>query len=266
MSIARIAVAVIASSVAGSSAWAAIPVQWSQGFETNTTGWTSGVSGTSNYGTITRVNTPLTPFAGTHYATITQATTGTFRYSPFTNWGGFASTFPTSTGFATHLAIYLSPSTWTLGSGFDFTSSINTNTGSLLRDYYFHVAVQNNGELLVGADNSTTFAPRLDLASGPNYKVTSNGWYIFQHVFSDKGDGILNAEMRLLDANYNQLFSRTLINPADAIAGVGGNRYGWFSFTRQTTSIDGALLTLPAPGTLALLGLGGLAAARRRRS
>ncbi len=124
--------------------------------------------------------------------------------------------------------------------------------------------MQNNGDLLVGADFTTTFAPRLNLAAGPNFKVTTDGWYQLEHVFSRDGAGVLVADLRLLDASGNQLFSQILSNPTDPIpANVGGNRYGWFTFVNQTTSIDGALI--PTPGAFALLGLGGLAATRRRR-
>ena len=60
----------------------------------------------------------------------------------------------------------------------------------------------------------------------------------------------------------------------DAIAGVGGNRYGWFvnnelrtlAFDNTSLTIDGAG-SVPEPSTMLLLGIGmlGLPMARRRR-
>lgn len=264
MTIARLMAFAAVIAAATGSVHAAAPSLWSQSFESDTSGWTSGIQGTSDFGTITRLTGPLAPFDGAAYARVTQGTTGSLKYAPFTQWGGYNTTFPIATGYSTRLAVYLSPSTWTNGNGFDFSSAVSTPSGGFRRDFYFHVAVQANGDLLVGADFTTTYAPRLNLAAGPNYKVTTDGWYQLEHIFSRNGAGVLVADLRLLDAAGNQLFSQVLSNGTDTIpANVGGNRYGWFSFVQQPTYIDGALI--PAPGALALLGLGGLTAARRRR-
>lgn len=265
MSISRFAVSAAAVALTAGGAFAVTPAQWAQSFESDTTGWISGQQGPADYGTITRVTGPLSPFDGAAYAEITQGTVGTQRYAPFTTWGGYSSTFPIDTGYSTRMAVFLSPSTWTSGKGFDFSSAVSTPSNAFRRDFYFHVAVQGNGDLLVGADFTTNFGPRMNLALTPNYKVTTDGWYQLEHVFTRNGAGVLVADLRLLDASGNQLFSQILSNATDAIpANVGGNRYGWFSFVNQPTSIDAALI--PAPGALALLGLGGACAARRRRA
>ncbi len=243
------------------SALAATPAPWSQGFETDASGWFDN-DDFAGYGNITRVNSPLTAFEGSFYAEVSQAGTGS---SPFTRWGGYTDMFPAG-GFTTSAAIYLSPSTWTFANnnGFDFSSAANGADGNHRRDFVFHVAVQQNGDLLVAGSNNSGFTPRHDLASLNNYNVTADGWYIFESVFRDNG-GVLAVDLNLRDAGGALLFTETRSDASDLIGSVvGGNRYGWFTFTNQTTSVDAASI-VPAPAAAALLGLGGLVAGGRRR-
>jgi hypothetical protein len=80
--------------------------------------------------------------------------------------------------------------------------------------------------------------------------------------------------MSILDSSNALVNSWTLSNPALAIAGVGGNRYGWFDYNQfSSLAIDNAELrtnpsgSVPDGGTtLVLLGgaLTGLGALRRK--
>lgn len=247
-----------------SAAIAAPPGNWSQGFETDTSGWVSGLQSGADFGTITRATGPLAPFEGGAYAVLTQGTSGALRYAPFTLWGGYSTTFPVATGYSTRLAIYLSPSTWTPGQGFDYASAIGTPSGGHLHDYFFHVAVQGNGALLIGAGLATNYGPRMNLVLGPFHQVDADGWYIFEHAFSATHEGTLSAELRLLNPSGTGIFSQTFVQPGDMVPTVvGGNRYGWFSFVGQPTAIDGALI--PAPGMGVLVGLLGFGVIRRKR-
>ena len=61
-------------------------------------------------------------------------------------------------------------------------------------------------------------------------------WYTFQHLFYDKGDGTLAVDLRVLNADGEQVFLTTRNTASDVIATVvGGPRYQWFTF------IDGAI-------------------------
>lgn len=253
-----------AMSLIVSTATAAPPGTWSQGFETDTSGWTSGVQSGSDFGTIARVFGPLLPHEGHAYAVVTQGTSGALRYAPFTQWGGYSTTFPVQTGYSTRLAIHLSPSSWTPGNGFDYSSAVGTTSGGYLRDFYFHVAMQGNGMLLVGAGLATNYGPRLNLALGAFHHVTVDGWYTFEHAFAATPEGTLAAELRLYDPAGTGLFSTTFTQPGDLVPTlVGGNRYGWFSFVGQPTAIDAAVI--PAPGAVLVLGLAGCRVLRRKR-
>lgn len=241
-------------------AFAGYPTPWSQGFESDTTGWFDGLQGSDTYGTITRVTGPLSPFQGSAYATVV----GDNDSAPFTRFGGYSDTFPYG-GYKTSLAVYLDPGAMQLGDGFDYSTASNDAAGVNRRDFIIHVGKQANGDLLVAGSNNSNFATRMDLASINHYAVTSAGWYIMESAFRDNGSGVLAVDLNLRDASNTLLFTETRSDASDIIGTtVGGNRYGWFTFTTGTFSIDAASIT-PAPGGAALLGLGGVLGARRRR-
>ena len=239
---------------------AAIPVSWSQGFETDTTGWFDGGA----YGSISRQTGPLTAYEGSAYGVVT-GTPG--NSAPFTRWGAYSTTFPTG-GYNTSVAIYLDPTAVAVGQGFDFSSSANQPDNSHRRDFIFHFGKMADGSVRVGASNNSNFATRMDLASLNNYQITNAGWYILQHQFRDNGFGVLTVNMNLLDASNTVLWTETRSDASDVIGStVGGNRYGWFTFADGSYAIDAARLdVVPAPGALATLAFGALFAARRRRS
>lgn len=153
----------------------------------------------------------------------------------FTRLGGYASTF--DGGFVVEIDIYLDLSDPQVQSGvnadygFDVASAVNNQAGGHRRDFVFHTASNTAGQILVGSSNTTNFAVRGDLASGPHFVVASSGWYTFQWTYRDAGDGTLAVDTNLLSSAGATLWTRTLNNPADVIATqIGGNRYLWFTF------------------------------------
>lgn len=242
-------------------------VAFSQGFETDTSGWFDGSSGW--LGSITRVASGTGGVAsaeGAHHAIAEEADDS----SVFTRFDGYRSDW-TGTWTAS-VDVYLDTS-WAAGSGFDYAVASSNSSGGHLRDYIFHVTKDTStGDLLVSGSNNTNFAPREDLETLNHYAVSTSGWYTLQHVFYDLG-GQLAVDLNLLSSVGSVLFTETRTAPADLIASVvGGNRYGWFTDVTVANglAIDDVSLTVsdvPEPGSLALaaLALTGLGVASRRR-
>lgn len=249
---------------------------YSQGFETDTSGWET-TSGGAQYGTITRVTSGtngITSPEGSHHAIVQGVTTtdGT-NTGPFTRFGGYSSTF--GGGWVASLDIYLDTA-WADGKGFDYSVSASNNTGGYLRDFIFHIDKDTSThQLLVNASNnsSDSTASNLNGVAG-SQEITSSGWYTFTAAFSDQG-GALAGTLSVSDSG-GTLFSKTLSDPSDLIANAGGNHYGWFTFIdtdANGVAIDDTQLTaVPLPkaayaglGLIAGLGLlGGLKRRQRR--
>lgn len=240
-----------------------------QGFETDTAGYfnqTNGWSGETN-----RVPSGTNSIAssdGSFHAIFTQTDADGGLTGPFSRFDMYRDTFPTG-GYTASVDIYLDTA-MTAGEGFDYSVASSGTDNLHQRDFIFHVASDtSSGQLLVGASNNSNFAPREDLDTLSNYyAVPQSGWYTFEHVFRNDG-GVLAVDLNLLDDLGNVLFTETRTDGSDTIPGeVGGNRYNWFTHINVTggIAVDNASLTLvPAPASAALLGLGGLAAIRRRR-
>lgn len=264
---------IVSAGLAG-SAFAAAPNF--EGFEDPT--WTQGGDNWNNFNSdilrVTSGTNGITSATGNAHAIITNLGTVNDVFgnpsvggaATFTRFGGYSSTF--GTGWTTSLDVYLDP-TWTDGQGFDYSSAANGSDGNHQRDFIFHVGMVGS-DLLVNASNNTDLSYNAfkinNENAGNNHAITSAGWYTFEHAFNNDG-GVLSVDLNLRDAGGTLLYSITRTNLADTIPGeVGGNRYGYFAYNNiDELAIDNTSL-VPAPGSAALLGLGGLVVTRRRRA
>lgn len=241
---------------------AAAQADYFNGFESNTTDWSAGVtrvaSGTGG----------VTSASGSFHG---QAAAGSF-----TRWGGYnygAGSVPTSfIEYSTSLSIYLDMDTSAANdTRFDYTSAISNSAGNHLRDFAFAGGFYNDGgndRFVFSASNNTPGWPG-NPARNP-VTISTTGWYQFQHHFYNNA-GVLAVDMDILDSMNNIVGSWTLSDPTDLIAGVGGNRYGWFPNSGfANLAIDNAMMSvvpLPPAAWAGLTVLGGIGAARvvRRR-
>ena len=219
------------------------------GFENGTaTGWISFNS------QITTTPSGAIPSAsGANYGDIN--TTVDAQTGIFTRLGGYNSTF--GNGFRTSLDVYMDLSDPAVSGntyGWDLSSAVNNQAGSHRRDFIFHTASDVAGNILVGGSNNTNFVRREDIATLNHYVISSTGWYTFEYIFRDAGDGSLVVDLNLLDAGGNILWTETRNNASDIIATeIGGNRYMWFTFIAtdnlaiDNTRRDNTLLTTASP-------------------
>ena len=243
---------------------------YSNGFETDTSGWftpTRVVSGTGG----------IPSSAGSYYAT-----TGT----DYTDWGGYnygagnavATVFKE---YTTSLDIYLDVAGgWANDTRFDFTSAINNNLGTHLRDFAFNAGFYDStdtGSPGSGIDRfvfsaSTTTGRVNSYPMNPGrdpIAIDTTGWYTFQHRFYNDG-GVLAVDLSIFDSSSSLIHMWTL-SASDAIADVGGNRYGWFANNEfgllaiDNTSLSTSAVPVPAAVWLFGSGLLGLVGISRRK-
>lgn len=165
----------------------------------------------------------ITSSDGNHHAEITG-------YA-FTRWDGYKNVFPTG-GYDTRVDVYIDTS---LADGsadkrFNYTSAVNTPTGSHRRDFIFHLGTNPTtaGQWNVSVSNNSPGWPGNPDRSPVS--LTDSGWYTLEHQFQDNGLGVLSVTMNIYKKSDNSLVgSWTLSDPTDIIGStVGGNRYGWF--------------------------------------
>ena len=173
---------------------------------------------------------------GGEYAVFEQTGEPGDETGPFSRLGGYRAYF--GEGYEVETKIYLDTS-WAAGSGFDVSVASNNQSGGHLRDFIFHVTQDTStGELLIGANNGTTFDPSENLENGNHAAVDVSGWYTFNWEFYENALGDLEVAMNVYDASGDWLFTEILSNPGDDIdTVVGGNRYMWFT----NIDVDGGI-------------------------
>jgi hypothetical protein len=261
------------------------PGPYFNGFEKNTNGWFDSSNGGD--GTITRRPSGysngggyadgIASSAGNWHARLTggppciQSQSG-LCFGPFTNWGGYSSTFP-SGGYLTQLDIYLDVS-WAATHNdfrFDWISAINDNNGNFRRDWPFNVGTELPADPVPGfwvnaSTNSTRSGafpenpcpdPPDPISNPPAgcrmpVKITTSGWYTFRHTFragSFTGcpeSACLVVDFDIFDHNGTPVPGGhwTIHSSQDPMSMVGGNRYGWFSTEEiPDLAIDNSLRT-----------------------
>jgi hypothetical protein len=244
---------------------------YSQGFESDTAGWTDNVSDPgSGYGGITRVasgTNTITSQSGNFHAELTNVdSTGAY-----TNFGGYSGVW--AGGYTSNISVYLNPALMGADGGFDYSVAMNNQSNTFLRDFVFHVTNDaSTGSLLANVDNGSSDNPSTVLENqAGTVTLSAVGWYTLRSTMYDNS-GALAVEMQILDPANAVVFDSTLSNPADLIATVvGGNRYGWFAAlnTASPLAIDNVSLTsIPEPASMSLLAAGafGILGLRRRRA
>lgn len=214
-----------------------------QGFETDIAGWetpTRVASGTNGIPSAT----------GSWHA---EETTG----GDFTRWGGYnygaGNAVPTVfQEYTTSVDIYLNVGGgWANNTRFDFTSAINNSAGIHLQDFIFNAGFYNDAtgpgagtdRFVVSASYNSQ--PGSAYAKNPDFDpiaISTTGWYTFEHHFYDNA-GVLNVDMSIYDADG--VLVKTWTRVSAPIAGVGGNRYGWFDFNEfSILAFDNSQLTI----------------------
>ncbi len=246
----RLLIALLAVSVAslviggGQALGDAPPGPYFNGFETNTSGWFN-----NSGATITRVPSGypsgyangISSASGSYHARlgidpspdscVFGGGVASIFYGPYTNWGGYSSIFPTG-GYMTRVDIYLDvpyalvhPDT-----RFDWSSAINTPSGSHRRDFVFNVGTDPLGFVMSGGNNANRCgANPADPGHAPIH-ISTSGWYTFEHAFTGVAGGPLVVFMSVIDKSTNAVLGTWMRSDPSDIIGVtvGGNRYGWF--------------------------------------
>jgi hypothetical protein len=222
--------------VGSSAANAAEPNAFSNGFETDTAGWydaTRVPSGTDG----------VTSAGGGWHATDSDG-------NAFTDWGGYSSTFPPA-GWTTSLDIYLDTNCPADDTRFDWDSAASRSNGTHLRDFVFNAGCYTSPTPHFTISAGTNAGRNNSYPANPGhdpFTIESSGWYTFKHRFYNDS-GVLAVDMSIADANGNVLHTWTVSDGGDAIAGVGGNRYGWVAQDDfPSLAFDNSALTVTTVG------------------
>ncbi|MCC6738777.1 MAG: hypothetical protein IT452_07000 [Planctomycetia bacterium] len=276
--IGTVAAAALIASVAGD---AFAGVLYSNGFETDITDW-DAFGGGFNATRVASGTNGVTSADGSFHAESSASGSAS-------RWGGYnygaGNAVPTVfQEYVTSIDIYLDVDTaWANNTRFDFSSAINNAAGTHRRDFIFNGGFYNDSDgspgsgsnrFVISASNNSQ--PGSAYAKNPArdpIAIDTTGWYTFEHHFYDDG-GVLAVDLSIYTSSNLLVNTWTLSDPTDLIAGIGGNRYGWFSYNQfSTLAFDNASLTtitavpLPSSALMGLGLLGGLAVigVRRRR-
>ncbi len=251
---------------------------YSQGFETDTSGWVNNGPGTihreaSGYTNGGGYADGIPSAAGGFHARLRNSQAGgcappfsssTTCSGPFTRWGKPTSANPTfpDGGYTTEVDVYLDTAWATTHPDhrFDFSSAINNSAGTFLQDFAFNAGTVGSTWVIGTSTNafrSSTFPanPCPSPSAAPNAcrvpaVITASGWYTLQHRFyEDTGvnAGKLSVDLNILDSTGATVAART-IHSNHAIATVGGDRYGWFVNQEvHDLAIDNAELRTSGP-------------------
>jgi hypothetical protein len=230
----------LAGIITASSAHAA--VLFSNGFETNTTDWESTTrvpSGTNG----------IASASGNYHAEAAPGAKGNPNSDTFGRWGGYnygaGNNVPTTfQAYSTSIDIYLNVGGgWANDTVFDFDSAVSNAAGGFLRDFVFNAGFYNDGtglgantnRFVISASNNSQRGSAFAKNPGRNpIAISTTGWYRFEDDFYNNG-GVLAADLKIFDSANTLLNTWTLSDVSDLIAGVGGNRYGWFDTNEFST-------------------------------
>jgi hypothetical protein len=232
---------------------------YQNGFETDITDW-DAFGGTFNATQVASGNNGITSASGSFHAE-NSATGSASRWGGY-NYGAGDAVPTVFQEYTTSVDIYLNVGGgWANDTRFDFDSAINNSAGTFNRDFIFNAGFYNDTDgspgsgtsrFVISASNNTQ--PVSAYAKNPGrapIAISTTGWYTFEHHFYNNA-GVLAVDLSILDSSNVLVNSWTLSDPSDLIAGIGGNRYGWFDYNQfPTLAFDNASLsTVPEPTTM----------------
>jgi hypothetical protein len=206
----------------------ALSLLFSQGFETDTSGWFDSSNGGN--GTVNRVPSGysstyasgIDSAAGNYHARLGLDSANTCNpgtascVGPYTYWGTPHPGVPVSAyGSVTELDIYLDTNFAASNADyrFDWDSALSDSQGNFLQDYIFNAGTANpsivpgcapadNAYFVISASTNSQRGSAYPQNPGKTPQcITQSGWYTFRHTFRPDSAGNLEVDMDILDSN-----------------------------------------------------------------